>query len=408
MDPGSAGLRPASAGMTIEKMPIHPAYAQVSALLAAVFILIAGNGLSNTLIPLSATAANFPELSIGLIGSAYFGGMLIGCLAAPRIIARAGHIRAFAAFVAIATVATITHPIFVEPVAWAAIRAVTGFCFAGLYATIESWMHDKADNVVRGRLLAVYQMMNYAGSAVGQQAIRFVSPASFVSFSIVAAALSLSVLPLTYTRSDPPEPPPVPRLRLGWLFHISPVGVAGALVSGSANGTFWSLAPVFADRSGLSAGGVASFMTAAVVAAGLAQWPVGRLADRRDRRHIMLVAVAIAVAAQLALVWFARSDATVLIALAAAVGASALVLYPLSSSHAQDLAGRENAVEVSSGLLLAYTIGAIVGPTTAAWLMGLIGPQALFIHNAAIHIAFIVFVIWRLWQRPPGGEKAQA
>jgi MFS family permease len=221
-----------------------------------------------------------------------------------------------------------------------------------------------------------------------------------VSFSIVAAALSLSVLPLAYTRSDPPEPPPVPRLRLAWLFRISPVGVAGALASGSANGTFWSLAPVFAERSGLSAGGVASFMTATIVGAALVQWPVGRLADRSDRRHIMLVAIAIAIAAQGALVWLAKSDAWVLIALAAAVGASALVLYPLASSHAQDLGGRENSVEVSSGLLLAYTIGAIIGPTVAAWMMTWIGPQALFIHNGAIHVLFVVFIIWRLWQRP--------
>ena len=391
--------------MTTEKVPIHPAYAQVSALLAAVFILIAGNGLSNTLIPLSATAAAFPELSLGLIGSAYFGGMLIGCLATPRIIARAGHVRAFSAFVAVATVATLAHPVFVEPAAWGAIRAVTGFCFAGLYATVESWMHDKADNVVRGRMLAVYQMMNYAGSATGQQAIRFLSPASFVSFSVVAAALALSVLPLAYTRSDPPEPPPEPKLRLAWLFRISPVGVAGALVSGSANGTFWSLAPVFADRSGLSAGGVASFMTAAIIGAALVQWPVGRLADKRDRRHIMLAAMLIAISAQGALVWFAKSEAAVLIALAACVGASAFVLYPLSSSHAQDLTARESAVEVSTGLLLAYTVGAIIGPTVAAWMMSHIGPQALFIHNAAIHMLFVAFVVWRLWQRPPGAES---
>ena len=124
----------------------------------------------------------------------------------------------------------------------------------------------------------------------------------------------------------------MPQLRLAWLFRISPVGVVGALVSGIANGTFWSLAPVFAERSGLGAGGVASFMTAAIFGGALVQWPVGRLADHRDRRHIMLVAIAVAVAAQVALVWFAKSDAWVLIALAAAVGASALVLYPLSSS----------------------------------------------------------------------------
>lgn len=381
-------------------MPLHPAYAQVSALLAAVFILIAGNGLSNTLIPLSATAASFPQLSIGLIGSAYFVGMFVGCLAAPRIIARAGHIRAFAAFVAISTVTTLAHPLFVEPAAWAGIRSITGFCFAGLYATIESWMHDKADNIVRGRVLAIYQIVHYAGSAVGQQAIRFINPASFVPFSIVAAFLALSVLPLAYTRTDPPEPPPVPRLRLGWLFRISPVGVVGALVSGIANGTFWTLAPVFAERSGLTPGGIASFMTATIIGAALVQWPVGRIADRGDRRYIMLAAIAIAVAAQAALIAFAKSDAWVLSALAAAFGASALVLYPLSSSHAQDLGGRENAVEVSTGLLLAYTIGAIIGPTTAAWMMTWIGPEALFIHNAAIHVAFVVFIVWRLWQRP--------
>ena len=145
-------------------------------------------------------------------------------------------------------------------------------------------------------------------------------------------------------------------------------------------------------------------MTAAIFGGALVQWPVGRLADHRDRRHLMLVAIAVAVAAQVALVWFAKSDAWVLIALAAAVGASALFLILLSSAHAQDLGGRETAVEVSTGLLLAYTIGAIVDRTVAAWLMGWIGPQALFIHNAVIHVAFVIFIVWRLWQRPPRHE----
>jgi MFS family permease len=141
-------------------------------------------------------------------------------------------------------------------------------------------------------------------------------------------------------------------------------------------------------------------MTATIIGAALVQWPAGRLADRGDRRYLMLVTIAVAVAAQSAIVWFAKSEPWVLIALAAVIGASALLLYPLASSHTQDLGGRANAVEVSTGLLLAYTIGAIVGPTTAAWMMTWIGPQALFIHNGAIHVLFVVFIVWRLWQRP--------
>ena len=145
-------------------------------------------------------------------------------------------------------------------------------------------------------------------------------------------------------------------------------------------------------------------MTGTIIGAALVQWPVGRLADRSDRRYIMLGAILIALAAQAALIWFAKSDAWVLVALAAVFGASALLLYPLSSSHSQDLGGRENAVEVSTGLLLAYTIGAIVGPTTAAWMMTWMGPEALFIHNGAIHIVFVIFIVWRLWQRPGRSE----
>ncbi|MCZ7659085.1 MAG: MFS transporter [Xanthobacteraceae bacterium] len=386
-------------------MAIHSAYAQVYALLAAVFILIAGNGLFTTLVPLAATAASFSDLTLGFIGSGYFAGMLVGCLAAPRIVARAGHIRAFAAFVSVASVSALAHPLYVDPLAWGVIRSITGFCFAGLYATMESWLHDKADNVVRGRLMALYQIVHYAGSASGQQAIRFVTPSSFVPFSMVAAALALAVLPLALTRTDPPSAPPVPRLRLAWLYRISPVAVAGVFAAGIANGTMWSLAPAFAERSGLDPGGVASFMTAVILGAAAVQWPIGRIADRHDRRFVMLIAMVIAAAAEIALAAFAESPPMVLISLAAAVGASSLVLYPLSSSHAQDLGGRENAVEVSSALLLTYTIGAVVGPTTAAWLMDRIGPEALFMHNAAVHVVLVALIVLRLWQRPPKTES---
>jgi MFS family permease len=207
------------------------------------------------------------------------------------------------------------------------------------------------------------------------------------------------------TRTDPPTPPPVPRLRLGWLYAISPVSIAGVFAAGVANGTMWSLGPLFAERSGLSAGGVASFMTAIILGAALVQWPIGRIADRYDRRFVMLIAMMLAVAAEFAIVVYAKSPPPILIALAALIGAASLVLYPLSSSHAQDLGGRENAVEVSSALLLTYTIGAVIGPTTAAWLMGRIGPEALFLHNAVVHVVLVAVIVVRLWARPPKQES---
>ena len=55
----------------------------IAALLFSVLLLIGGNALVGILTPLRARLEGFPEVTIGLLGSAYFAGMLAGTLAAP-------------------------------------------------------------------------------------------------------------------------------------------------------------------------------------------------------------------------------------------------------------------------------------------------------------------------------------
>ena len=101
-------------------------YSAIAALLASAFLLIAGNGLVNVLTPLRAKIEGFPELTIGLLGSIYFGGMLAGTLATPFIVRRAGHIRAFSALVAGAVVTVILLPTIVQPMVWLVLRGGLG------------------------------------------------------------------------------------------------------------------------------------------------------------------------------------------------------------------------------------------------------------------------------------------
>ena len=97
--------------------------------LIAVFVMIAGNGLLNTLIPYRATVEGFSPTMVGVIGSAYFLGMLGGTWTAPAIVRRAGHIRAFAAYSAIVAVAVLAFPLAVSPFPWIILRGIVGFCF---------------------------------------------------------------------------------------------------------------------------------------------------------------------------------------------------------------------------------------------------------------------------------------
>jgi hypothetical protein len=68
--------------------------ASIASLLLGVAFLISGHGLQLTLIPLRATAEGWTPFEIGLIGSAYYVGFVVGCIGSPAIILRAGHIRA--------------------------------------------------------------------------------------------------------------------------------------------------------------------------------------------------------------------------------------------------------------------------------------------------------------------------
>ena len=98
--------------------PVTAAFSSIAALLLSVLMLIGGNSLVGIVTPLRAHIEGFPDLTVGLLGSVYFAGMLAGTLAAPAIIRRGGHIRAYAAFVALAVVSVILMPVIVSPWAW--------------------------------------------------------------------------------------------------------------------------------------------------------------------------------------------------------------------------------------------------------------------------------------------------
>ena len=66
------------------------AFSSITALLLSVLMLIGGNSLVGIATPLRARIEGFPDLTIGLLGSVYFAGMLARTLAAPAIVRRGG------------------------------------------------------------------------------------------------------------------------------------------------------------------------------------------------------------------------------------------------------------------------------------------------------------------------------
>lgn len=375
------------------------AVAPIAALLLSVFILFLGNGLQGTVLPIRGYSEAFTSLQLGILGAVYYAGFTIGCIVCPMAIKRAGHIRAFAVFTTIASTSAILHAMVLHPFAWFFFRGLTGLCFAGIFMVIESWLNDKGTNENRGQLLSIYQIVQLSALTGGQLLLNLANPDGFELFAVVTVLISLAIVPVSLTTASAPPPVHQVRMRIRWLYTVSPVAVIGCLAVGLANGSFWALAPVFAQRSLLSVSEIAYFMGAAIVGGAIMQWPLGHISDRVDRRLVAVGAAAAAAFAGLAMGILGGKSEIWLLALSACFGAFAFPLYALCIAHANDVVEPQDRIDVSSGLLLVFGVGAVIGPFAASAVMALASHRALFLYTAAVHALTAVFALYRMRQR---------
>ncbi|GJL94181.1 MAG: MFS transporter [Hyphococcus sp.] len=371
----------------------------LAALLISAGILLAGGGLQGTLVSIRANMEGFSLFTIGVLSSGYYAGFIAGCLATPGMVARAGHIRAFAALSAMAAAAALTYALSVEITLWVSLRILTGFCFAGLYMIIESWINEKSSNENRGQVLSVYRIVDLTAMTIGQFLLTAADPKSFVLFSLVAVLICVSIVPVAMTKAIAPEPLAQAKLNLPKLLRVSPFAVAGALAVGLSNGAFWAIGPVYVIELGFGTGMVATFMSVAIIVGALAQWPIGYLSDLIDRRKVLIITALAACASGLFLSSVDASTTWMVLAGGGLYGAFAMSIFGLSAAHANDHAESNEFVIVTAGLLLIYGMGSVVGPILAPLAMNVAGAQSLFLYTAVIHSTLFGFGVIRLFVR---------
>ncbi len=348
----------------------------VRSLLAAIFMMMAGSGFLSTLIALRLERGGSSTMVIGLVATAYFGGLVIGALRAGAIVRRVGHIRAFATFVALLSVSTLTYALVQQPALWAMLRLVDGVCVAGVFICIESWLNDRADSTTRGSVLASYMVALYSGQALGQLLLRSGNTAPQVPFELASILITLAIIPVCLTRTHAPVLEDAASLPLRRLFAASPLGVVGAGITGLMLGAFYGLAAIYAGRVGLDLKGTASFMTIVILGGVALQWPLGRLSDRFDRRLVIIGCFAATLLVSLALA--TAPGGILLFVLGAAFGGLAFALYPLCVAYVNDRLASHERVAASGQLVLLYSAGAALGPMGAATAMSQAGTGGLF------------------------------
>ena len=376
-------------------------------LIGSGFLLFAG-GVNALILPVRGAAEGFSSLSLGLLGTSWACGYVLGCLFVPRLVVRVGHIRSFSVMASLAGLAILASLLFVSPFTWIGLRAISGFCFAGAAMIVEGWLGERSDVSTRGRIFGVYTMINLFATTAGQMILTTGDPKGHTFFVVAAMFYILAVIPPAVTSSASPTPLVETRVDIAALYRNSPVAVVSSFMVGIANGAFGTLAAVYAKGIGFDLTTIALFASLPILAGAAAQIPIGIASDRIDRRIVLTVVALVAALADLAFIFNRPDESAVALVAAVILGAAIFTMYPIILAHANDHAPPASTILTSGGLLMVFGLGAIFGPLVAGFAMDFVGMHGLFMTTATAHIAIVAHSLWRVGQRAgvPDDEKA--
>lgn len=373
-------------------------------LIGSAFLFFAG-GVNGLLLPVRGAIEGFSPFALGLLGTGWAIGYVIGCIQTPKLVARAGHIRAFGILAASAAIAILLSSMLLNVWVWTGLRAIAGFAFAGAAMIVESWLSEEAEPASRGQIFGVYTMVNLLATTAGQISLIGGDIASGWYFSLAAVFYCLALIPTAISSTRTPSPLTSVRLDLRGLWQNSPVAVFTAFMIGISNSTFGTLAPVYGSAIGLSVTAIALFSSLPVLAGAAAQIPVGALSDRTDRRYVLIGLGLIALGIDLAFVLLAPTDPAANIALSLALGFAIFAMYPIIVAHAYDHASPDRYIQISGGLLMLFGFGSIIGPLITGAAFSLVGPAGLFITTAGAHSLVIGYASWRCLRKKTVSES---
>ena len=366
-------------------------------------------GYQNALLGVRAVIEDFSLASTGFMMSGYFVGYIIGARTIPSIISGVGHIRVFAAFASVASLAILVHSIFINPLTWFVLRVITGYSMVSIYTIAESWLNDRSSNKNRGKVLSIYMIILYGSMGLGMFMLNFSSPEKFQPFILISVLMSAALLPILLTKRKPPQFKKIQSMSLKDLYNSSPLGMVSAVLYGIVQSALFTLLAVYAAAMNFSIFDISLVTFLLAISGAVSQYPVGYISDKFDRRKVIIYSTFGA-----AIFAFLAIFSVGTMYLPEGLGSSKLWFYiflvlfsicslPMFSlilAHTNDFITRDKFVAAGAGLQFAFGLGAISGPFLCSLLMGFVGNNGFFIFLIFFHCVIGFYGIHRMKVRP--------
>jgi MFS family permease len=316
-----------------------------------------------------------------------------------------------------ASLSSLVHALFVDPIVWTLARFLTGFSMIGILIIVESWLNDRATNKTRGKVLSLYMFFTFFAFTIGNLLLNISSPNSYEPFILISLLFSIALIPILLTKRKPPTFKKTSSIKIRELLKISPFGSFSMFCTGFIFAAMFTMLAVYAVTMNLSVFEISILLVGTTLAGAIFQWPIGSLSDKYDRRLVIigccifssLFAVFSIAASGLSfdnliiekyiILSYSSMDKTKLFIFIILLSGMTFPMFALNLALVNDYISKEKFVAAGAGLNMIFGLGAIAGPLICSLLMNFLGPNGFFIHLLIFLIAITFFGIYRVNKR---------
>ena len=366
----------------------------IAAAIGAVAVFTFTGGITFPLLSFIMERHGVSPTLIGLNGAMVPLGIICGALIVPRLARRYGAFRlCLGSFVAVA--------VFLLGLAltrnfslWFPLRFALGVAINFLFVFSETWINQLAPPHIRGRIMGLYVTIAAGGFAFGPILLSVVGSEGYVAFG-VAILSPFAALPLLLAaRHHLPDGFNDSQSGTFMVFaRAAPMLLLLVGIVALFDQTVLTLFPVYGLNVGL--GEVQTSWALSVTIAGnmALQLPLGWLADKYDRRAIVIT-LAVLTASGFAILPLAIGTFWGW-PLLFVIGATGFGGFTIAMVELGDTFTGSMLLTGNSAFAVMWGLGGLVGPPVAGAAMDGFGPQGFPLTLAALFGVLVIAVLWR-------------
>lgn len=285
---------------------------------------------------------------------------------------------------------------------WMALRFLIGAGVSIHWVVSETWMNAIVSERRRGLVMSIYITSIASGFAMGPIILTLVGTEGAAPFVTIATMTALTALPMALIRK---LVPPLALETKGSVLRLAreaPTIFAAVLTVGLVDAAFFTFLPIYGIRIGMPQESAITLLTAVFAGNVALQIPLGWIADRVNRRGMLLVLGTICIVCPGLAAWLLRADSLAAYPILFVWGGCSFGLYTVGVTMLGERYRSGELIAANAAFVMTFEMANLLGPPLSGWAIEAWVPTGLMLYMSAIASGFVLLSVVRGWMRARG------